>query len=88
MTMKHIRILTAYREKFCKDKKAQAEFFQMESFFYDIMCYETSDGNFRIDLDTRHNDDEPLGRLAVTAEYLSIKLKKEFDMPTMKVTFF
>lgn len=86
--MKHIGILTAYREKFCKDKKVQAEFFQMESFFYDIMCYETSDGNFRIDLDTRHNDDEPLGRLAVTAEYLSIKLKKEFDMPTMKVTFF
>lgn len=88
MTMKHIRILTAYREKFCKDKKVQAEFFEMDSFFYNIMCYETPDGSFQIDIDTRDDDDEPLGRLAVTAEYISIKLKKEFDMPTMKVTFF
>lgn len=88
MTMKHIRILTAYREKFCKDKKVQAEFFEMDSFFYDIICFETTDGSFLINIDTRDEDDEPLGRLAVTAEYISIKLKKEFDMPTMKVTFF
>ena len=86
--MKHIRILTAYREKFCKNKKVQAEFFEMDSFFYNIKCYETPDGSFQIDIDTRDNVDEPLGRLSVTAEYISIKLKKEFDMPTMKVTFF